>query len=61
MIGECAAQAIEQLEGGKIRGIASALTLLEPTMKALQLGRQDVADTYETLLPAELVGKLSCR
>ena len=38
------------IESGKFRGIASELTLLELTVKPLQLGRQDAADDYETLL-----------
>jgi predicted nucleic acid-binding protein len=38
------------LEDGKFRGIASELTLLELTVRPLQLGRQDVADDYEILL-----------
>jgi predicted nucleic acid-binding protein len=38
------------LEEGKFRGVASELTLLELTVKPLQLGRQDVADDYEVLL-----------
>jgi predicted nucleic acid-binding protein len=41
---------IEKLEEGKFRGVASELTLLELTVKPLQLGRQDVADDYEVLL-----------
>jgi uncharacterized protein len=45
-----AAQVIERLEAGKFRGIASELTLLELTVRPLQLGRQDAADDYETLL-----------
>lgn len=48
--GEAAGYVIEQLEAGKFRGIASELTLLELTVKPLQLGRQDAADDYETLL-----------
>lgn len=47
---QAAARVIEQLEGGKFRGIASELTLLELTVRPLQLGRQDAADDYETLL-----------
>lgn len=45
-----AGQVIENLEAGKFRGIASELTLLELTVRPLQLGRQDVADEYEILL-----------
>jgi predicted nucleic acid-binding protein len=45
-----AGRVIESLEAGKFRGIASALTLLELTVRPLQLGRQDVADDYEILL-----------
>jgi predicted nucleic acid-binding protein len=36
-----AAQVIERLEDGKFRGIASELTLLELTVRPLQLGRQE--------------------
>lgn len=45
-----AGRVIESLEAGKFRGIASELTLLELTVRPLQLGRQDVADDYEILL-----------
>lgn len=45
-----AGRVIEGLEAGKFRGIASELTLLELTVRPLQLGRQDVADDYEVLL-----------
>lgn len=45
-----AGRIIEGLEAGKFRGIASELTLLELTVRPLQLGRQDVADDYEVLL-----------
>jgi predicted nucleic acid-binding protein len=48
--GEAADYVIDQLEAGKFRGIASELTLLELIVKPLQLGRQDAADDYETLL-----------
>jgi predicted nucleic acid-binding protein len=48
--GGAAGYVIEQLESGKFRGIASELTLLELIVKPLQLGRQDAADDYETLL-----------
>jgi predicted nucleic acid-binding protein len=48
--GAAADYIIEQLEAGKFRGIASELTLLELIVKPLQLGRQDAADDYETLL-----------
>lgn len=41
---------IESMEEGKFRGVASELTLLELTVRPLQLGRQDVADDYELLL-----------
>jgi predicted nucleic acid-binding protein len=50
MFGEAASRIIEELEAGRFRGIASELTLLEITVKPLQLGRQDAADDYETLL-----------
>jgi predicted nucleic acid-binding protein len=45
-----AGKIIESLEEGKFRGVASELTLLELTVRPLQLGRQDVADDYEVLL-----------
>src|ERR1700685_643336 len=45
-----ATSVIEKLEDGKFRGIASELMLLELTVRPLQLGRQDAADDYETLL-----------
>jgi predicted nucleic acid-binding protein len=48
--GEAAGYVIEQLEAGRFRGVASELTLLELIVKPLQLGRQDAADDYETLL-----------
>jgi predicted nucleic acid-binding protein len=47
---EAAGSVIEQLEAGRFQGIASELTLLELIVKPLQLGRQDAADDYETLL-----------
>ena len=45
-----AGQVIQLLEEGRFRGIVSELTLLELTVRPLQLGRQDVADEYELLL-----------
>jgi predicted nucleic acid-binding protein len=48
--GPPAGRVIESLEEGRFRGIASELTLLELTVRPLQLGRQDVADHYEVLL-----------
>src|ERR1700752_2874462 len=41
---------VQSLEQGRFRGIVSELTLLELTVRPLQLGRQDVADEYELLL-----------
>jgi predicted nucleic acid-binding protein len=49
-LGPPAGKVIESLEAGKFRGVASELTLLELTVRPLQLGRQDVADDYEVLL-----------
>lgn len=49
-LGPPAGRVIEGLEEGKFHGIASELTLLELTVRPLQLGRQDVADDYEVLL-----------
>jgi predicted nucleic acid-binding protein len=48
--GSAAGKVIESLEAGRFRGVASELTLLELTVRPLQLGRQDVADEYELLL-----------
>jgi len=48
--GPPAARLIENLEEGRFRAVASELTLLELTVRPLQLGRQDVADDYEILL-----------
>jgi predicted nucleic acid-binding protein len=45
-----AGRVIDELEAGEFRGVASELTLLELTVKPLQLRRQDVADDCETLL-----------
>ena len=45
-----AGRIIECIEDGKFRGITSELTLLELTVKPLQLGRQDIADDHEMLL-----------
>jgi predicted nucleic acid-binding protein len=50
VFGSAAAALIENLEDGKFRGIASELTLMELTVRPLQLGRQDAADDYEILL-----------
>ena len=49
-LGAAAGKIIEDLEEGEFRGVASELTLLELTVRPLQLGRQDVADDYEVLL-----------
>jgi predicted nucleic acid-binding protein len=48
--GKAATEVIESLEEGYFRGVVSELTLLELTVRPLQLGRQDVADEYELLL-----------
>ena len=45
-----AGRVVEGLESGAFTGIASELTLLELTVRPLQLGRQDIADEYELLL-----------
>lgn len=45
-----AGKIITSLEECEFRGVASELTLLELTVRPLQLGRQDVADDYEVLL-----------
>lgn len=49
-LAHAAGQVIQSLEEGRFRGIVSELTLLELTVRPLQLGRQDVADEYELLL-----------
>ena len=49
-LGAAAGKIIESLEEGEYRGVASELTLLELTVRPLQLGRQDVADDCEVLL-----------
>ncbi|MGH8291354.1 MAG: type II toxin-antitoxin system VapC family toxin [Steroidobacteraceae bacterium] len=49
-LGAAADRVIETLEEGKLRGVASELTLLELTVQPLRLGRQDAADDYELLL-----------
>jgi len=48
--GSLAGKVIKRLEAGRFRGVASELTLLELTVRPLQIGRQDVADEYELLL-----------
>jgi predicted nucleic acid-binding protein len=45
-----AAGVLDALESGAFTGVASELTLLELTVRPLQLGRQDIADEYELLL-----------
>lgn len=45
-----AGRLIEALEAGRFCAVVSELTLLELTVRPLQLGRQDVADEYELLL-----------
>jgi predicted nucleic acid-binding protein len=49
-LGAAAGKVIESLEEGEYQGVGSELTLLELTVRPLQLGRQDVADDYEVLL-----------
>jgi predicted nucleic acid-binding protein len=48
--GSAAGRVIEALEEGAFHAVISELTLLELTVRPLQLGRQDVADEYELLL-----------
>lgn len=48
--GPAAGKVIAGLEAGNFRAVASELTLLELTVRPLQLARQDVADEYELLL-----------
>jgi len=45
-----AGRIFEKLRQGTFRGISSELTLMELTVRPLQLGRQDVADEYEVLI-----------
>lgn len=45
-----ASRLIEALEESRFSAVVSELTLLELTVRPLQLGRQDVADEYELLL-----------
>ena len=56
-LGAPAGEVIESLEAGKFRGVASELTLLELTVRPLQLGRQNVADDYEVLLDDVSLGR----
>lgn len=49
-LGPPAGRVIESREAGRFRTIASELTLLELTVRPLQLGRQDIADHDEVLL-----------
>ncbi len=48
--GVAAGRVIDALEEGAFRGVISELTLMELTVRPLQLGRQDVADEYELFL-----------
>lgn len=45
-----AADVLDAIESGRVRGVASELTLLELLVRPLSLRRQDVADHYELLL-----------
>jgi predicted nucleic acid-binding protein len=45
-----AGRVIQLVEEGRFRGVVSELTLLELTVRPLQLARQDIADEYELLL-----------
>lgn len=47
---ECTHLVFEELARGSFRGVTSVLTLMELSVKPLQLGRPDVADEYEVLL-----------
>jgi predicted nucleic acid-binding protein len=42
--------ALDELAGGAFTGVTSVLTLMEITVKPLQMGRPDVAEEYEVLL-----------
>lgn len=44
------ASILDAVERGRCRAVVSELTLMELTMGPLRLGRQDVADEYETML-----------
>jgi len=50
MFAATAERIFEKLRQGTFRGISSELTLMELTVRPLQLGRQDVADEYEVLI-----------
>jgi predicted nucleic acid-binding protein len=45
-----AADVLDVVESGRVRGLASELTLLELLVRPLSVRRQDVADHYELLL-----------
>jgi len=45
-----AGSVLQALARGDFLGVTSVLTLMEVSVKPLQLGRQDVADEYEILL-----------
>lgn len=47
---ESAAAVLNELAAGAFAGVTSVLTLMEITVKPLQLGRPDVAEEYEVLL-----------
>ncbi len=48
--GDPAALVLEAVASGIVRGVTSALTLMELTVKPLQTGRAELADRYETLV-----------
>ncbi len=47
---ECTSSVFDELACGSFRGVTSVLTLMELSVKPLQMGRSDVADEYEVLL-----------
>lgn len=49
-LADAAASVLDAVESGRVQAVVSELTLLELTVRPLQLGRQDVADDYELLL-----------
>ncbi|MBI2906332.1 MAG: type II toxin-antitoxin system VapC family toxin [Chloroflexi bacterium] len=47
---ECSHSVFEELAHGSFRGVTSVLTLMELSVRPLQMGQPEVADAYELLL-----------
>ncbi len=47
---DVASEVLRELMQGSFAGITSVITVMELTVKPLQLGRQDIADEYDVLL-----------